>query len=332
MPVTDIGMDLGSANIRVWAKGKGIIINEPSVIAYDKDNDQILAYGEEANQIVARSQGNIVAVRPMKDGVISDYRVTERMLRYFLQRAMGRRSFRKPYLSICIPSGVTEVQKRAVEEAAYQSGAREVTMVNEIVAAAIGAGIDITKPVGNLVVDIGAGTCDMAVISVGAPVVFSSGKVAGNYFNEMISRYIRKNHGLFVDEDTSEEIKLRIGSAYRRSKPVVMQVSGRNVMTGLKKTISVNSEEIRQALKECTTQIAEDVHGLLEKTPPELAADVATRGIVMTGGGSQLDGLSDLIESRTSVNVMIAENPSCCVAAGTGQYTEMLDQIGRMEY
>ena len=332
MRSTDIAIDMGSSNIRVFAKGKGVIISEPSIVAYDKETDRILAYGEEARQMIDHTQGNVVAVRPFKNGTISDYSVTEKMLRYFLQRALGRRAFRKPYMSICVPSGVTEVQRRAVVEAAYQSGARDVTMVDASVAAAIGAGIDITKPVGNMIMDIGGGTCDIAVLSIGSPVISTSSKNAGNQFNEMITRYIRRNHSLFIDEDKAEEVKRRIGSAFRRPAAESMQVTGRNVHTGLKKTVSLTTEEMREALRECTSQIADEVQGVLERTPPELAADIAVRGIVMTGGGSLLHGLPELIEDRTNINVMVAEDPASCVAAGAGLYTQMMDQIGRMEY
>lgn len=332
MPSTDIGIDLGTSNIAIWYRGKGIIVHEPTMVAYDKENDKIVAYGEEARQLVARAQGSIVAVRPFKAGTISDYSVTEKLMWHYIQVAMGRQMFRKPYISICMPSGVTEVERRAVEEAAYQSGARDVTIVEGTVAAAIGAGIDITKPVGNLIVDVGGGTTDVAVISLGAPVISDSLKVAGAAFNEMIARNIRRSHSLFIGNDQVETVKIRIGSCYKRPKSQTMQVSGRNVMTGLPKTVSVSSEEIREALHESTSRIADAVHGVLEKTPPELAADITTRGIVFTGGGSLLDGLTELIEERTGINVMIAENPADCVAIGAGHYVELMDKLGRMDF
>lgn len=332
MPSTDIGIDLGTSNIAIWYRGKGIIVHEPTMVAYDKENDKIVAYGEEARQLVSRAQGNIVAVRPFKAGTISDYSVTEKIMWHYIQVAMGRQMFRKPYISICMPSGVTEVERRAVEEAAYQSGARDVTIVEGTVAAAIGAGIDITKPVGNLIVDVGGGTTDVAVISLGAPVISDSLKVAGAAFNEMIARSIRRSHSLFIGNDQVETVKIRIGSCYKRPKSQTMQVSGRNVMTGLPKTVSVSSEEIREALHESTSRIADAVHGVLEKTPPELAADITTRGIVFTGGGSLLDGLTELIEERTGINVMIAENPADCVAIGAGHYVELMDKLGRMDF
>ncbi len=332
MAYTDIGIDLGTSDIVVWYKGKGIIIHEPTMVAYDKETDRIMAFGEEARQMIARTQGNMVAIRPLKAGAISDYQVMEKLLRHYIQVATGRHMFRKPFISLCIPSGVTEVERRAVEEAAYQAGARNVTIVEETVAAAIGAGIDITKPVGNLVVDIGAGTTDIAVISIGAPVISATLKTAGASFNEMIARAVRREHSLFLDNEQIEQIKIRIGTAWRRPEAESMQVSGRNVMTGLPKTVSVTSEEVREALQDATSRIADAVHGVLEKTPPELAADITDRGIVLTGGGALLDGLTELLEERTGINVMVAENPSDCVAIGTGMYLEMMDRLGRMNF
>ncbi|HUM82673.1 MAG TPA: rod shape-determining protein [Lachnospiraceae bacterium] len=331
MPVTDIGIDLGSSNILVYSRGKGIVIREPSVAAYDKDNDKIVAFGEEARQMIEHTQGNIVAIRPLKSGVISDYSVTEQLLRHFIQKTMGRRAYRKPYISICVPSGVTEVERRAVEEAAYQAGAREVTIVDESVAAAIGAGIDITKPVGNMIVDIGGGTTDIAVISLGAPVVLTTIRVGGDNFDEAITRYLRRSHSLFIGEMQAENIKIKIGTACKRPNPESMQVTGRNVITGLPKTISINAEEVRQAISDSTTEIVEAVHGVLEKTPPELAADISERGIVLTGGGALLDGFETMIEERTGINVMTAENPGNAVVIGTGLYTEKMDELSRME-
>ncbi|MBQ6377060.1 MAG: rod shape-determining protein MreB [Lachnospiraceae bacterium] len=332
MAYTDIGIDLGTTNIVVWYKGRGVIIHEPSMVAYDKANDKIIAYGEDARQLVLRTQGDVVAIRPFKSGTISDYSVTEKLMRHYIQVAMGRHMFRKPYVSICVPSGITEVERRAVIEAAYQSGARDVTIVQETVAAAIGSGIDITKPVGNLIVDIGGGTTDIAVISLGSPVVQDSLKIGGENFNEMILRAIRRDHSLFIDNTQVEEIKIRIGTACKRKKSEVMQVSGRNVLTGLPKTVTVTSEEVREALSGSTSRIADAVHGVLEKTPPELAADITVRGIVLTGGGALLDGLTELLEEKTGINTMVAENPADCVAIGTGMYLELMDSLGRMDY
>ena len=330
MASVDIGIDLGTTSILVYAKGKGIVLKEPSVVAYDKDADRIRAIGEEARQMIGRTPGNITAIRPLRQGVISDYLITERMLKYFIQKAMGRRAFRKPRINICIPSGVTEVEKKAVEEATYQAGAKEVTLIEEPVAAAIGAGIDITLPFGNLIVDIGGGTTDIAVISLGDTVVSSSLKVAGNDFDQAIIRYVRRVHNLFIGEQTAEAVKIRIGGAYPRPQTDTMEVKGRNVITGLPKTVTLTSEEVREALKETTAQIVEAIHGVLETTPPELAADIAERGIILTGGGSLLEGLEELIEETTGINTMTAENPAHAVAEGTGRYNEIMEKLGKI--
>lgn len=324
---TDIGIDLGTASILVYAKGKGIVLKEPSVVAYDKDADKVRAIGEEARQMIGRTPGNIMAIRPLRQGVISDYVITEKMLRYFIQKAMGRRGFRKPRIVICVPSGVTDVERRAVEEATYQAGAREVTIVEEPIAAAIGAGIDITRPCGNMIVDIGGGTTDIAVISLGGIVVSSSIRVAGDDFNEAIIRYVRKNHGLFIGEQTAEAVKIRIGTAYRQAEDTTMEIKGRNVVTGLPKTVTLTSEEIREALTDTVSQIVDAVHNVLEKTPPELAADISERGIVLTGGGALLDGLEEMISERTGINTMTAEDPAMVVALGTGQYVEIMSEF-----
>ena len=330
MAAVDIGIDLGTTSILVYAKGKGIVLKEPSVVAYDKDADRIRAIGEEARQMIGRTPGNITAIRPLRQGVISDYLITERMLKYFIQKAMGRRAFRKPRINICIPSGVTEVEKKGVEEATYQAGAKEVTLIEEPVAAAIGAGIDITLPFGNLIVDIGGGTTDIAVISLGDTVVSSSLKVAGNDFDQAIIRYVRRVHNLFIGEQTAEAVKIRIGGAYPRPQTDTMEVKGRNVITGLPKTVTLTSEEVREALKETTAQIVEAIHGVLETTPPELAADIAERGIILTGGGSLLEGLEELIEETTGINTMTAENPAHAVAEGTGRYNEIMEKLGKI--
>lgn len=329
MPATDIGIDLGTTNILVYAKGKGIVIKEPAVVAYDKDTNKIRAIGEEARQMIGRTPGNIVAIRPLKHGAISDFTVTEAMLKYFIQKAMGRRAFRKPRISICVPSGITEVERKAVEEATFQAGARSVTVVEAPIAAAIGAGIDITKPFGNLIVDIGGGTTDIAVISLGGVVVSNSIKVAGGNFDEAIVRSIRKNYSLFIGESSAEAVKIKIGTAYKHPEVEEMEVTGRNVVTGLPKTIAITSEEVRMALSDATMQIVEAVHGVLEKTPPELAADVADRGIILTGGGALLNGLEELIQERTGINTITCEDPSYAVAIGTGQYTEVMDKLGK---
>ena len=320
----DIGIDLGTASILVYVKGKGVVLKEPSVVAFDRDTNRIKAIGEEARLMLGRTPGNIVAVRPLRQGVISDYTVTEKMLKYFIQKAVGKQRFRKPLISICVPSQVTEVEGKAVEDAAFQAGARDVKIIEEPIAAAIGAGIDIARPCGNMIVDIGGGTSDIAVISLGGTVVSASIKIAGDDFDDAIVRYMRKKHNLLIGERTAEDIKIRIGSAYPRPESVTVDVRGRNLVTGLTKTITVTSEETEEALKDTTSQIVEAVHSVLEKTPPELAADIADRGIVLTGGGSLLYGLEELIESKTGVTTMTAEDPMTAVAIGTGRYVEFL--------
>ena len=320
----DIGIDLGTASILVYVKGKGVVLKEPSVVAFDRDTNRIKAIGEEARLMLGRTPGNIVAVRPLRQGVISDYTVTEKMLKYFIQKAVGKQRFRKPLISICVPSQVTEVERKAVEDAAFQAGARDVKIIEEPIAAAIGAGIDIARPCGNMIVDIGGGTSDIAVISLGGTVVSASIKIAGDDFDDAIVRYMRKKHNLLIGERTAEDIKIRIGSAYPRPESVTVDVRGRNLVTGLPKTITVTSEETEEALKDTTSQIVEAVHSVLEKTPPELAADIADRGIVLTGGGSLLYGLEELIEYKTGITTMTAEDPMTAVAIGTGRYVEFL--------
>ena len=326
----DIGIDLGTASVLVYLKGKGVILKEPSVVAFDRDTNSIKAIGEEARMMLGRTPGNIVAVRPLRQGVISDYTVTEKMIKYFVQKAMGRRTFKKPRISICVPSGVTEVEKKAVEEATYAAGAREVLLIEEPVAAAIGAGIDISKPCGNMIVDIGGGTADIAVISLGGTVVNTSIKIAGDDFDEAIVRYIRKKHNLLIGDHTAEDIKIKIGTTYPLVEEETMEVRGRNLVTGLPKTITVTSSETEEAFRDSTGQIVNAVIGVLEKTPPELSADILDRGIVLTGGGSMLRGLEELISERTGINTMTAEEPMKVVAIGTGQYVEFM--AGRRDF
>jgi len=325
MAGSDIGIDLGTASILVYIKGKGVVLKEPSVVAFDRDTNKIKAIGEEARLMLGRTPGNIVAVRPLRQGVISDYTVTEKMLSYFINRTVGKSIFgRKPRISVCVPSGATEVEKKAVEDATYQAGAREVSIIEEPVAAAIGAGIDIAKPCGNMIVDIGGGTADIAVISLGGVVVSTSIKVAGDDFDEAIVRYMRKKHNLLIGERTAEDIKINIGTVYKRPENATMDVRGRNLVTGLPKTVTVTSEETEEALREPAYQIVDAVHNVLERTPPELAADISDRGIVLTGGGSLIQGLEELIESKTGINTMTAEDPLTAVAIGTGKYIEFL--------
>ena len=322
---TDIGIDLGTASVLVYVKGKGVVLKEPSVVAFDRNTNKIKAIGEEARLMLGRTPGNIVAVRPLRQGVISDYTVTEKMLSYFISRTVGKSLFgRKPRISVCVPSGATEVEKKAVEDATYQAGAREVSIIEEPVAAAIGAGIDIAKPCGNMIVDIGGGTADIAVISLGGVVVSNSIKVAGDDFDVAIVRFMRKKHNLLIGERTAEEIKINVGTVYKRPENLTMDVRGRNLVTGLPKTVTVTSEETEEALREPAYQIVDAVHNVLERTPPELAADISDRGIVLTGGGSLIQGLEELIEEKTGINTMTAEDPLTAVAIGTGKYIEYL--------
>ncbi|SHI38035.1 rod shape-determining protein [Lutispora thermophila] len=321
----DIGIDLGTASVLVYIKGKGIVLNEPSVVAIDRNSNKILAVGEEARLMLGRTPGHIVAVRPLRDGVISDYNVTEKMLRYFIDKAIGKKKIFKPRMVVCVPSGVTEVEKRAVIDAANQAGARTTRLIEEPIAAAIGAGLDISKASGNMVIDIGGGTSDIAVISLGGIVVSSSIKMAGDKFDEAIVRYMRKKHNVMIGERTAEELKIKIGTAYPREEEVTIEVRGRNLISGLPKTMEVTSQEMLEALAEPVAAIADAVHSVLERTPPELAADVSDRGIVMTGGGSLLYGLDKLIAKRTGIPVYIAEDPISCVAMGTGKALETID-------
>ena len=324
MAGTDVGIDLGTASILVYIKGKGVVLKEPSVVAFDRDTNKIKAIGEEARLMLGRTPGNIVAVRPLRQGVISNFTVTEKMLEHFIRKAVGKKTFRKPKIAVCVPSGVTEVEKKAVEDATYQAGAREVFIIEEPIAAAIGAGIDISRPCGNMIVDIGGGTTDIAVISLGGTVVSTSIKIAGDDFDEAIVRFMRKKHNLLIGERTAEDIKIKVGSCYPRSEVESIDVRGRNLVTGLPKTVTVTSEETEEALKETTSQIVEAVHSVLERTPPELTADIAERGIVLTGGGALLRGLEELLESKTGINTMTAEDPMKCVAIGTGKFVEFL--------
>lgn len=324
---TDMGIDLGTATVLVYIKGKGIVLKEPSVVAIDKNANRVLAVGEEARQMIGRTPGNIVAIRPLKDGVISDYDITEKMLKHFIRKACGKRRVGAPRVVICVPCEATEVEKRAVKDAAVNAGAKKVFLIEEPLAAAIGAGLDITKASGNMVIDIGGGTTDVAVISLGGMVVRSSIKVAGDSFDESIIRYIRKKHKLMIGERTAEGLKMNIGTAYKREENISMEIKGRDLITGLPKNISVSSEEMREALSEAVNAIADCTHSVLEKTPPELAADIADRGIVMTGGGSLLNGLDKLIEEVTKVPVHVAQDSVSSVALGTGDVLGYLDKI-----
>jgi len=330
MSRADIGIDLGTANVLVYVSGKGIVLEEPSVVAIDKKANSVLAVGEEARRMIGKTPGNIVAIRPLREGVISDYDVTEKMLKYFINKVVDKKGFGRffmPRIMVCIPTGVTEVEKRAVEEATRQAGAREVYIIEEPIAAAIGAGVDISQPNGNMVIDIGGGTADIAVISLGGAVVSDSIKVGGDKFDEAIVRYMKKNHNLLIGERTAEKIKIQIGCAYKREIEKDMKVTGRNLITGLPYSITISSSEILQALDEYAEQIVITTLSVLEKTPPELAADISERGIIMTGGGSLLYGLDKRIEERTGIKVIVAEEALSCVAEGTGKALTSIDLL-----
>ncbi len=324
MPASDIGIDLGTRNSLVYSTGKGMILQEPSVVVYDRNAGRIRAIGEEARSMADHLSSNLEVNWPIRQGVIVDYIVMEKMLKYFISRAMGRHAFRKPRISICVPATITQIGRKAIEEATYQAGARKVFLVEAPIAAAIGAGVDITRPYGNLVVDIGAGSTDAAVLSMTGVVVSHSIKVAGENFNRAIISYLRKNHSLFIGDDLAEKIKLQIGTACEEGSIRMMEVKGRNVITGLPRIVTLTSEEIRQALSGPTGQIIEMVHGILEKTPPELAADIVDRGIVLTGGGAMLHGMDQLLELKTGVSTMTAQDALQATAIGTGKYADVI--------
>jgi rod shape-determining protein MreB len=322
----DIGIDLGTASVLVYIKGKGIVINEPSVVAIDINTNKILEVGEEARKMLGRTPGNIVAIRPLRDGVISDFDITEKMLKYFIKKAVGN-SIVKPRVIICVPSGVTEVEKRAVLEASNNAGAKKTYLIEEPVAAAIGAGLDITKPSGHMVIDMGGGTTDIAVISLGGIVVSRSIKVAGDKCDDAIVRYVRKKYNVMIGLRSAEEIKIKIGTAFPVEEDKFMEVRGRNLVTGLPVNLTISSSDLLEAMEETITAIADAVHSVLEKTPPELAADISEKGIVMTGGGCLIHGMDKLLEKRTGLNVTIAEDAVSCVAKGTGQSLEHMDVL-----
>lgn len=323
----ELGIDLGTANIVVYLQGKGIVLREPSVVAISTKNKKVLAVGEEARLMLGRTPGHIVAVRPLSDGVIADYTTTEKMLEYLIAKVCGRRRFFKPRVLVCVPSGVTSVERRAVIQAAREAGAGEAYTIEEPMAAAIGAGLPISMPGGNMVVDIGGGTTDVAVISLEGIVISRSVRVGGNKMDEVISRYIRAQYNLMIGERTAEEIKIKVGSAYPLEPELEMEVRGRDLIAGLPKTITVTSEEIREALQEPINAIVERVRSVLEETPPELAADIIERGITLTGGGALLRGMDKLLETMTNTRVQVAEDPLSCVAIGTGRALEELSAI-----
>lgn len=325
--MNDIGIDLGTASILVFVKGKGIVLREPSVVALDKITGKAIAIGNEAQRMLGRTPGNIIAIRPMRDGVISDYEVTERMIKEFIRKVCGFRIV-KPRLVICVPSGITEVEERAVIDAGLNSGARQVFLIEEPVAAAIGAGIDISKPEGNMIVDIGGGTTDVAVISLGGIVESHSIKVAGDKFDEAIVKYIRRKHNVLIGERTAEEIKINIGCVYPREENLVLEVKGRCLLTGLPKVIEVTAAETMEAFEETTISIVEAIHLVLERTPPELVGDISNNGIIMTGGGSLVYGFDKLITEHTGIVTHIADDAVSCVVYGTGK---ALDNLASMQ-
>ena len=323
----DIGIDLGTASVLVYIKGKGVVTKEPSVVAVDKNTNKLHAVGEEAQRMLGRTPGNIVAIRPLRDGVISDYNTTERMIKYFLNK-VTKKSIFKPRVIICVPSGVTEVEERAVIDAGIQAGASKVHLIEEPLAAAIGVGIDIAQPYGSMIVDIGGGTSDVAVISLGGIVTSQSIKVAGDKFDKAIVRYIRKTYNVLIGERTAEELKIRVGCVYKRDEEVSMEIRGRSLVSGLPKTISVYSSEMLEALQEPSSAIVDAVRAVLEKTPPELIGDISARGIVLTGGGSLVYGLDKLIQRETGIRTVVADEAESCVALGTGK---ALDNISILQ-
>lgn len=324
----DLGIDLGTANTLVYVKGKGIVVREPSVIAINKDTNEILAVGDEAKLMLGRTPGNIIAIRPMKDGVIADYNYTQHMLKYFIQKACSTtKGFVKPKVIVCIPSCVTEVERRAVEDSVMQAGAKEAYLIEEPMAASMGAGLHVEEPVGTMVVDIGGGTSEVAVISLGGIVTSVSLRVAGDYFDNAIVQYIKRTQNIMIGDRTAEQIKIQIGSAYPLDEEKAMEINGRHLLTGLPKKIVVTSEQIREALSESVMMIVDCIKTTLEKTPPELAADIMERGIMITGGGAMLKGLDTLITEETGIKTNIAENPLDCVTLGTAH---VLDEINSL--
>jgi rod shape-determining protein MreB len=327
----EIGVDLGTANILVYVRGKGIVLREPSVVAISTSSKKVLAVGEEARLMIGRTPGNIVAIRPMSEGVIADYTTTERMLEHLIRKVVGRKRFFKPRVLICVPSGVTSVERRAVIQAAKEAGAGVAFTIEEPMAAAIGAGLPISNPGGNMVVDIGGGTTDIAVISLEGICLSRSLRVGGNKMDEVIMRHIKSAYNLMIGDRTAEEIKIKIGSAYPLEQEITMEVRGRDLVAGLPRTVVVSSDEIREALSEPVTQIVERVKAVLEQTPPELSADIIERGIWLTGGGALLRGLDKLLSAATDIPVYVAEDPLSCVAIGTGRALEELRAISQSE-
>ena len=324
----DVGIDLGTANTLVYMKGKGIIMREPSVVAVDTKTDEVRCVGGEAKAVIGRTPGSIVAVRPLKDGVIADFDITANMLENFLKKACGNSMFSRPRVVICIPSGVTEVERRAVREASLRAGARQVSIIEEPMAAAIGAGLPISEPTGSMIVDIGGGTSEVAVISLGGIVASRSVRVGGDEFDQSIIAYIKRKYNLLIGERTAEDIKIQIGSAYPLEEETTLEIKGRNLVDGLPKNITIGSEEIREALSESLYKVVDAVKETLERTPPELSADIIDHGITLSGGGALLRGLDQLISTETGIDVHVAETPLDCVALGSGAVLDHIDKLG----
>ena len=328
---SDLAIDLGTANTLVFAKGQGIVVDEPSIVAINKNNGEVEAVGREAKDMLGRTPGNIVAIRPMKDGVIADFKVTERMLNYFILKAHGRTMLVHPRIVIGVPSEITQVEKRAVIDSAYRAKASEVFLVEQAMVAAIGAGLPITEPSGNMIVDIGGGTTDVAVISLSGIVYSRSVRVAGNEIDDAIMQYLKRKYNLLIGERTAEQIKIQVGSAYPLEKPITMEIKGRNLIEGVPRTITVDDSEIREALSECVATVMNAIRVALERTPPELSADISDKGIVLTGGGALLRNLDKRIREETGLPVSIAEDPLACVALGTGQMLTEFKLLRRIQ-
>lgn len=328
---SDIGIDLGTSSVLIYIKGQGITLREPSVVAINKSSNEVIAVGEEARRMIGRMPSSIDVIRPLRHGVISNYSVTEIMIKYFIKKALGKQGPRRPRIAICVPSDITEVEKKAVKDTTRDAGAREVFIIEEPIAAAIGSGIDISRACGSMIIDIGGGTTDVAVISLGGAVVKSSLKVAGDDFDEAVVKYIKKKYNVLIGVKSAENLKINIGTAYERVESVNMNIRGRNLVTGLPNTVNITSEEMFEALKDTVDTIIETVRHVLEQTPPELAADVYERGIVMTGGGSLLYGFDKIIKEKTGINVVLSEDALSCVVIGTGKYIEYDNKFGREE-
>lgn len=325
----DIGIDLGTANVVVNVKGKGIVLNEPSVVAIDRNTGQVLAVGESARRMVGRTPGNIVAIRPLRDGVIADFEITEAMLKYFINKLKVKGFLSKPRILICCPTNITEVEKKAIREVAEKSGGKRVYLEEEPKVAAIGAGMDIFQPSGNMVIDIGGGTSDIAVLSMGDIVTSASIKTAGNQFDEDILQYIKRRYKLLIGERTAEDVKVNIGTAFPNARKEEMDIRGRDLVSGLPRTITIHSAEIEEAMRESIYEVVQAAKSVLEKTPPELSADIIDRGVILTGGGALLHGFDTLLAEELKVPVFVAENPMDCVAVGTGLMLENIDRLPR---